>query len=100
MAVMLANFVPCTPKEAGCIIELGTGCLLAWTDDSSLEEEGEQMQEEDGELEVDEPEEDEHEEIEEWGNQTPKCHPVMRCVGRVKLNWRSNHDDDRGSGHP
>ena len=46
MAAALANFVPHTPHEADHIEELGTSCLLAWTDDSSLEE---QMREEDGE---------------------------------------------------
>ena len=46
MAVVLANFVPHASQEADRIAELGTHCL-AWTDDSSLEEEGEEMQEED-----------------------------------------------------
>ena len=46
MPVALANFVPHTSQETDRITELGT-CHLAWTDESSLEEEGEEMQEED-----------------------------------------------------
>ena len=46
MAVALVNFVPHAGQEADRIAELGT-CRLAWTDDSSWEEEGEEMQEED-----------------------------------------------------
>ena len=45
MAVALANFVPRAGQEADRIAELGT-CRLAWTDDSSSEQEGEEMQEE------------------------------------------------------
>ena len=46
MVVTLVNFVPRTGQEADRIAELGTH-RLAWTDDSSLEEEGDEMQEED-----------------------------------------------------
>ena len=54
-------------------MELGTCCLLGWSDDSSLEEEdNEQMQEEDGEPEGDEPEGDEHEEAEGWEEADPE----------------------------
>ena len=91
MAVTLANFVPCNPQEADRIMELRTRCLLAWTNDSFSEEEGEQMQEE-----GDKPEEDECKVIEGWGNQIPKRRPVTRCPGRAK----PNHDDDHRSGHP
>ena len=46
MAATLANFVPRTSQEVGCITELRTR-YLAWTDESSLEEKGQEMQEED-----------------------------------------------------
>ena len=39
MVVMLANFVPCIPQEVDRLAELGTHCLLGWTNDSSMEEE-------------------------------------------------------------
>ena len=70
MAVALANFVPCAPQDVDRIMELGACRLLAWTDNSSSEEEGEQMQEE-----GDEPKEDEHEEVEGWGVSNPKAPP-------------------------
>ena len=70
MVVVLVNFVPHAPQEADCITELRTHCLLAWTDESSSEEEGEQMQEEGGE-----PKEDEHEEVEEWAESNPETLP-------------------------
>ena len=95
MAVMLVNFVPHTPQEADCIVELRTHCLLAWTDDSSLEEEGKQMQEE-----GDEPKEDKCKEVEGCGGQTPKHCLVMRNADRARLNQRWSHKDDHGSGHP
>ena len=98
MAVTLANFVPRASQGADRIAELSTHHLLAWTNDSSEEEEGKQMQEKDVKLDGDEPEEDEHEEIEGGGNQTPKHRPVMRHTGRAKLNWRSNHDKIAGVG--
>ena len=60
--VVLANFVPCIPQEADRIVEFGTHRLLGWSNDSSLEEDDEQMQEED-----DKPEGDEHKEAEGWG---------------------------------
>ena len=91
MAITMANFVPHGPQEADHIEELRTCHLLAWTDSSSEEEEGKQMQEE-----GDEPEEDEGEEVEGWGNQTLKRCPVMRHAGRAK----PNHDDNRENGHP
>ena len=71
MVVMLANFVPCILQEVDRIVELGTCCLLGWTDDSSLEED-KQMQEEDVEPGGDEAEGDKHEEIEGWGEVSPK----------------------------
>ena len=70
-AVTLTNFVPHVLQEADCIVELGTHCLLGWTDDSSSEED-EQMQEEDSEPEGDELEGDEHEEVEGWGEVNPE----------------------------
>ena len=60
MVVALANFVPHTSQEADRIAELGT-CRLAWTDDSSLEEEGKEMQEED----------DTHEQVQEGDEHIP-----------------------------
>ena len=77
MVVALANFVPHTPQEADRIMELGTCHLLAWTDDSFSEEEGEQMQEE-----GDEPKEDERKEVEGWGESNPKAPP-----GDEMLRW-------------
>ena len=72
-AVALANFVPCIPQEADHIAELGTHCLLGWSNDSSSDEEDdEQMQEGDGEPEGDEPEGDEHKEAEGQGEADPK----------------------------
>ena len=47
MAVALVNFVPHACQEADRIAELGTCHLLAWTDESSSKDEGEEMQEED-----------------------------------------------------
>ena len=68
LVVALANFVPHIPQEVDCITELGTRCLLGWSDDSSSEEEDdEQTQEEDGE-----PEGDEHEEAEGRGEADPE----------------------------
>ena len=49
-AVVLANYVPHIPQEAGRIAELGAYHLVGWPDDSSSEEEDdEQTEEEDGE---------------------------------------------------
>ena len=70
MAVTLANFVLHAPQEADRIVELRTCHLLAWTDNSCSEEEGEQMQEE-----GDKPEEDEGEEVGEWGESNPEVPP-------------------------
>ena len=47
MVVVLANFVPCTGQEVDRIAELRTHHLLAWTDESSLEDQGEETQEDD-----------------------------------------------------
>ena len=50
--VALANFVPCVPQEADCIVELGARRLLGWAKDSpSEEEDDEQTQEENDEPE-------------------------------------------------
>ena len=89
MAVALVNFVPCAPQEVDHIAELGTCHLLAWTDESSSEEEGEQMQEEEGEQmqeERDELEEDKGEEVEGWGQSNPKVPPSnkMHRQGEAK----------------
>ena len=40
MVVALVNFVPHASQEVDRITELGTHCLLAWTDESSLEDQG------------------------------------------------------------
>ena len=79
MAVVLVNFVPHAPQEADHIMELRTCCLLAWTDDSSEEEEGEQMQEE-----GDEQEENEGEEVEGWGESNPEVPPSDEMHGQGK----------------
>ena len=76
MAVALANFVPYALQEADHIAGLGTHRLLAWTNESSSEGEGKQMQEE-----GDEPEEDECEEVEEWGESNPKVPPGDETCG-------------------
>ena len=76
MAVALANFVPHAPQEADCIMELRTRHLLAWTNDSSSEEEDKQMQEE-----GDEPKEDEHKEVEGWGKSNPEAPPGDETCG-------------------
>ena len=100
MMVMLANFVPCTPQEADRITELGTRHLLALTDNSSLEEEGKQMQEE-----CDKPEEDKHK-VEGWGESDPRVPPgdEMHRQGESKLEmepqrrsweWASIMDDEQ-----
>ena len=86
MAVTLANFVPHTPQEADRIAELRTHRLLAWTDESSSEDEHEGMQEEDDERKqmqegdderIPPPllEDNEHEEMEGWGESNPKVPP-------------------------
>ena len=64
MVVALANFVPRTGQEADHIAELGT-CRLAWTDDSSSEEEGEKTQEEDDAHEQTQEEDDTHKQMQE-----------------------------------
>ena len=64
MAVVLANFVPRAGQEADRITELGAH-RLAWTDDSSSEEEGEEMQEEDDTCKETQEEDDMHEEMQE-----------------------------------
>ena len=79
MVVALANFVPCAPQEADRIAELGTRCLLAWTNDSLEEEEGEQTEEE-----GDEPEEDKGKEVEEWGESNPEAPPSDEMHGQGK----------------
>ena len=58
MVVVSANFVPHAGQEPDRIAELGT-LHLAWTDDSSLEEEGKEMQREDDAHEQAEDSEDE-----------------------------------------
>ena len=101
MVVTLANFVPCTTQEADRIMELGTHHLLAWTNESSLEEEGEQMQEE-----GDEPKEDEREEVEGWGESNLRAPPgdEMSRWGEAKpemepqrrsQEWASIMDDEQ-----
>ena len=85
IAVALVNFVPHTPQEVHHIMELRTCHLLAWTDSSSLEEEGEQMQEEEGEQtqeEGDEPEEDECEEVEGSEESNPEALPSDEMPGQ------------------
>ena len=85
MAVALANFVPHAGQEADPIAELRTR-HLAWTDESSLEEEGEEMQEEDGMHEqmqegnderIPPPllEDNECKKVEGWGESNPKVPP-------------------------
>ena len=64
MVVMLANFVLHAGQEVDCIAELGTRRLV-WTDNSSSEEEGDEMQEEDDTHEQMQEEEDVHEEMQE-----------------------------------
>ena len=64
MALALANFVPHAGQEADCIAELGTR-HLAWTDDSSLEEEGEETQEEDDMHKQMQEEDDTHKQMQE-----------------------------------
>ena len=64
MAVALVNFVPRAGQEADHITELGAR-RLAWTDDSSSEEEGEEMQEEDDTCEEMQEEDDTHDETQE-----------------------------------
>ena len=90
MAVMLANFVPHAGQEADRIAGLRT-CRLAWTDDSSLEEEGEEMQEEDdmhkqaqeGDEHIPPPllEHNEHGEVEGEGELNPKAPPGDKTCG-------------------
>ena len=86
MAVTLANFVSHASQEVDRITELGTRCLLAWTDESSLEEEGEEMQEEDDTHEQMQEGDDEHippplledkerEEVEGRGESNPEVPP-------------------------
>ena len=77
MAIAMANFVPHGPQEVDHIAELGTCRLLAWTDSSSEEEEGEQMQEE-----GDEPEEDEGKEVEGWEESNPEALPSDETCGQ------------------
>ena len=60
MVVTLANFLPCASQEADHITELRTCHLLAWMDESSLEDEGKEMQEEDDAHEQMQEEDDEH----------------------------------------
>ena len=60
MAVMLANFVPMSPRRRTASQNLRPTCLLGWADDSPSEEDDEQTQEEE-----DEPEGNEHKEAEE-----------------------------------
>ena len=101
MAVALVNFVPCIPQEADCIAELGTHCLLAWTDSSSSEGEGEQTQEKGNE-----PKEDECEEVEGQGESNPEALPGDQMHGwgeaememepqRRSWEWASIMDDEQ-----
>ena len=86
MAGTLANFVPHAPQEGDHIAGLRTHCLLAWTNNSSLEDEREQMQEEDDEHEQMQEEDDECEEMEGWGESNPKAPPgdKMHRQGKAK----------------
>ena len=96
IAVALANFVPRVPQEVDCIVELRACRLLAWADDSPLEEDDEQMQEED-----DEPEGDEHEEAEEWEEEDPADLEEQGETGleadplRQLREWGSIMDDEQ-----
>ena len=81
MVVALVNFVPCATQEADRITELGTCHLLAWTDDSSLEDEREQTQEEDNEREQTQEEDDEHGEMEGRGESNPEVLPGDEMCG-------------------
>ena len=87
MVVTLANFVPHTPCEADRITELGTCHLLAWTDDSSSEDDDEQAQEDDDEQVWEEDdkqmqeEDDEHKEMEERGELKPQVPPHNEMRG-------------------
>ena len=83
MAVTLANFVPCIPQEADHIAELGAHHLLGWSDDSTSEEDDEQMQEED-----DEPEGDEHEEAEGREEEDPTDLEEQEETGLEANPWR------------
>ena len=78
MAVALVNFLPHAGQEVDHITELRTRHLLAWTDESSLEDQGEEMQEEDDTHEQMQEGDDKHipppllednecEEVEGWG---------------------------------
>ena len=83
MAVALAKFVPSAHQEADCITELGTCHLLAWTDESSLENEGEETQEEEDEC-IPPPllEDNECGQVEGWGESNPEAPP-----GNEKRGW-------------
>ena len=95
MVVVLANYVPRASQEVDHIRELGTHCLLAWTDESSSEDQGEEMQEEDdtheqmqeGDDECIPPpllEDNEHEEVEGWGKSNPEALPGDEMHGHGK----------------
>ena len=83
MAVALANFVPRTRQEADHIAELGAH-HLAWTDDSSFKEEGEEMQEEDDTCEETQEEDDTHEEMQEADERIPPPHLEDNEHGEVE----------------
>ena len=99
MTVVLAIFVPHAGQETDHIAELGTH-RLAWTDDSSSEEEGKEMQEEDY-MHEQMQEGDEHIPHPSWriasvgrwrdeGNKTLKHCLVMRHVARARANQRGS----------
>ena len=92
MAVTLANFVPRTGQEADHIAKLRTHRLLAWTDESSSEDQGKEMQEEDDAHEqtqagddecIPRPllEDNEHEEVEGWGESNLEALPGNETCG-------------------
>ena len=111
IAVTLANFVPHASQEADRIVELGTHCLLAWTDESSSEDQGKEMQEEDdvheqtqeGDDERIPPpllEDNEHEEVEGWGESNPEALPGDETCGHGEDKPETEPIDKHGSGHP
>ena len=112
MVVTLANFAPHTSREADHITELGTCHLLAWTDDSSSEDDDEQAQEDDDEQVWEEDdkqmqeEDDEHKETEERGESKPQVPPHNEMHGRDEAEqgmetwrrsweWASIMDDEQ-----
>ena len=117
MAVTSANFVPYASQRADRIAELGTRHLLAWTDKSSSEDQGEEMQEEDDvhkqmqegdDKGIPPPllEDNECEEVKGWGESNPEVPPgdEMRGHGeaepemeprRQSWEWASIMEDEQ-----